>query len=262
MSVFARMYRFFTEKPEDRPMTDALVDAIESPDAIFEHLEAVRQHLVRSAIVTVLMVAISLFFIPQLAGILAQPIGGLEKLQAITVTEQFDVLLRVAFLSGIGLSLPYIIFEIWLFVAPGLHPRSRIVSLVAIPLAFLFFVGGVVFAHLVLIPAALPWLFNLLPGIKTNPTAMEYFKFTTNFLLGVGASFEFPLVVFAFALMGLVKPGALLQHWRIAVVGIAIFAAVVTPSTDPLTMGLFMLPLIFLYYVSILFSWVAQRLRA
>lgn len=256
------VYRFFTDEPEELPdMVDVFETVVSPESGIVEHLEQLRGHLFRSLIALVLFVVLSFTFLPQLAELLAGPLGGLEKLQSIGVTEQLNVLMRISLLSGLALALPYITFEIWLFVAPGIRPRSRLLSLAVIPIALFLFLGGVAFAYFAMLPIALPVLLSLLPGIQSNPTATDYFEFVTNLLLGVGGMFEFPLVIFALALMGLIRPQVLLQHWRIAIMVIAVIAAMLTPTTDPVNMGLLMLPMTVLYFLSVFFSWLAHLIR-
>ena len=145
-----------------------------------------------------------------------------------------------------------------MFVAPGLHRNSRMWSLAAIPIATGFFLGGMAFAYFVMLPAALPFLLNFM-GIETIPRPASYIQFITSILFWIGLAFEFPLVIFLLAKIGIVKARTLQQQWRIAVVVIAIAAALITPTIDPVNMALVMGPMIFLYFFSILLAKIAQR---
>jgi sec-independent protein translocase protein TatC len=187
-------------------------------------------------------------------------VKGLENLQAIEVTEEIGVFMRVALTSGIAIMLPYIAFELWLFAAPGLRPRERKMGLAGIPLATILFLGGMAFTFFSLIPAALPFLGNF-TNIAQFWTAREYFKFVTGLMLWIGLFFEFPLVVYILTSIGFVQPRVLAQQWRLAVVIIAVISAAVTPTVDAVTMGLVMLPLTLLYFVSILLSYIAYAGR-
>ncbi|HUG34428.1 MAG TPA: twin-arginine translocase subunit TatC, partial [Anaerolineales bacterium] len=202
----------------------------------------------------------SFWFTLPLMEYLARPVKGLASLQAIEVTEEIGVFMRVAFTSGIVIALPYIAFEIWLFTAPGLMPREKRFGLIGIPLAAILFVTGVAFTFYVLIPAALPFLGSF-TNISQFWTAKEYFGFITGLMFWIGLFFEFPLVVYVLTSIGLVKPRILAQQWRLAVVIIAILAATVTPTVDPVNMGLVMLPMILLYFVSIGLSYIAYAGR-
>jgi sec-independent protein translocase protein TatC len=187
-------------------------------------------------------------------------VGGLENLQAIEVTEEVGVFMRVALTSGIAIMLPYIAFEMWLFAAPGLRPRERKYGLFGIPLASLLFLTGIAFTYYVLLPAALPFLGGF-TAIQQFWTARDYFSFVTGLMIWIGLFFEFPLVIYILTSMGFVKPNVLARQWRLAIVVIAIMAAAVTPTIDPVNMALVMLPMSLLYFVSIGLSYVAYAGR-
>lgn len=256
-SVF---YRFLTEVPEDRPAIDAISDAFQRPESILEELDALRKHLLRMLAAVIVTTALSFYFTNDLAAFLAVPVGGLERLQAVAVTETVGVFMRVALISGVVFASPYIAFEVWLFLAPGLMPRERQFSLLFIPLAALFFVSGMAFTYYILLPVALPFIETGFIQVTVNWTVDSYIKFVTGLLFWIGLAFEFPLLIYVLSAIGLVKPGMLLEQWRLALVLIAVLSALITPTTDALTMGITMLPLAMLYFFSILFSAAAQRI--
>ena len=228
---------------------------------VLDHLNELRKNLFRAVLFFVLMTALSFIFIQQLLDWISVPVGGLDKLQAIEVTEPLGTVMRFALLAGFAAALPYIIFEIWLFAAPGLKRRSRIVGLIAIPVAFIFFIGGMAFAYYVMMPVALKFLINFME-IKTVPRPSSYIRFVTGMMFWIGVTFEFPLVIYVLANMGLIKAKTLASQWRIAVIIIAVVAAVITPTIDPVSMGLVMGPMIFLYFLSIGLAYIAQGRRA
>jgi sec-independent protein translocase protein TatC len=245
----------FTE-PEERPLGEALADTFQRPIGLLEHIDALRKHLTRMLIGLMICVAILFAFTPQLVDFLAKPIGGISALRAIEVTESISVFMRVALLGGVTLASPYIAFELWLFAAPGLRPRSRILGLVSIPLVLVFFAAGMVFAYFVLLPPALKFLLNFM-GVQVIPRPSSYISFVTGILFWIGITFEFPLVIYVLTLMGIVQPRTLLKHWRIAVVIIAVLAAAITPTVDPVNMSLVMGPMILLYFTSIGLGYLA-----
>jgi sec-independent protein translocase protein TatC len=149
---------------------------------------------------------------------------------------------------------------LWLFAAPGLRPRERKFGLVGIPLSTFLFLVGMAFTYYVLLPAALPFLGGF-TEIAQFWAAREYFGFVTGLMFWIGIFFEFPLVIYILSAMGLVKPAALAQQWRLAIVVIAIIAAAVTPTVDPVNMGLVMAPMILLYFISIGLSFIADAGR-
>ncbi len=254
--AFKRAQIFLTDEPEDQPLTEAFTATIKQPSALLEHVGALRKHLTRMVIALVIGTGISAAFATQIINILSKPIGGINTLQAIDVTESVGVFMRVALIAGFAIALPYIAFELWLFAAPGLHARARQMGLLGIPLTLIFFIGGVAFAYYLLLPTALPFLLSFM-GIHTIPRVSSYVDFVTGLLFWIGIAFEFPLVIYVLSLMGLVKPKMLAKYWRYAIVIIAIIAAAVTPTVDPVNMSLVMAPMILLYFLSIGLSQMA-----
>jgi sec-independent protein translocase protein TatC len=251
------------ELEDDRPLMDTFASIATEEQArasLWEHVETLRMHLLRMVIGLTIGVGVSFYFTVPLMEYLAGPVGGLEKLQAIEVTEEIGVFMRVALMSGIAIMLPYLAFELWLFVAPGLRPRERKIGLAGIPLATLLFLTGMAFTFRFLLPAALPFLGNF-TAISQFWTAREYFKFVTALMLWIGLFFEFPLVIYVLTSIGFLKPQLLAEQWRLAIIIIAIIAAAITPTTDPANMALVMLPMIFLYFISIGLSYIAYAGR-
>jgi sec-independent protein translocase protein TatC len=248
------------EEPEDAPLPESLAKAVQSPMDVLEHLNELRKNLFRGLLFFMITTALSFIFIQDLLDWISAPIGGLDSLQAIEVTEPLGTVMRVALLAGFSAALPYITFELWLFAAPGLRKRARIFGLIAIPVAFLFFIGGMAFAYYVMMPTALPFLINFM-GINTIPRPSSYVRFVTGLMFWIGIAFEFPLVIFALANMGLIQARTLASQWRIAVLVIAIASAAITPTIDPVNMGLVMGPMVLLYFLSIGLAYIAQGRR-
>lgn len=258
-----RFFRFLNTEPDERPIADVFVDIVSKPDVrdmLWDQVEALRMHLFRSIGVLAAAVIASFWVAEPAMNYLSIPVGGLDKLQAIQVTEEIGVFMRVAMSVGIAVAFPYIAFELWWFAAPGLRPREKKLGLVGIPLASALFLTGMAFTYYIMLPAALPFLGGF-TKIAQFWTANEYFGFVTGLMFWIGLFFEFPLVIYVLTSIGLVKPEILLQQWRLAVVIIAILAAAVTPTVDPVNMGLVMLPMILLYFISIGLSYLAYAGR-
>jgi sec-independent protein translocase protein TatC len=254
---------FLNTDVEDRPLLDTFTTLASEEQArasFWGHIEALRAHLLRIVIALALGVGISFYFTIPLMAYLASPVGGLENLQAIKVTEEIGVYMRVALTSALTIMLPYIAFEVWLFAAPGLTAREKKIGLIGIPLATILFLTGIAFTYFMLLPAALPFLGGF-TNIQQLWTASDYFGFVTGLMLWIGLFFEFPLVILILTLVGFVKPYVLAQHWRLAIVIISIMAAAVTPTIDPVNMGLVMLPMSLLYFGSIGLSYIAYAWR-
>ncbi|MHB0922454.1 MAG: twin-arginine translocase subunit TatC [Bellilinea sp.] len=225
-----------------------------------QHIGELRKRLLIAFVAIVIMTAIAMSFGEELIDFLAQPIGGVDKLVSIEVTENIGVFMRVTLLAGFIASLPITLYELISFMMPGLLPAERRGVLIAIPFATLLFVIGVAFAYYVMLPAALPFLISFI-GVQTTPRLSNYYKFVTNLMFWIGLSFEIPLVVYVLAKLRIVTASALIKQWRIAIVVIAVIAAVATPTPDPINMGLLMLPLFLLYWLSVLLAAIAGRGR-
>jgi sec-independent protein translocase protein TatC len=261
--VFGYARRFMLTEPEEHPLGDVFADLAQSEQArglFWQQVEALRAHLLRAVLGLVVGVAIAFLFTEQLVRFLAIPVGGLDALRAIEVTESIGVFMKVALLAGIAIAVPYVAFEFWLFAAPGLRPRERVYGLVAIPFAALFFLGGMAFTYYMLLPSALPFLLNFL-GIQAELRPQSYYSFVTGLMFWIGIAFEFPLLIYVLTSMGLIKPQSLRRQWRLALVIISVGAAAITPTVDPVNMGLVMLPMSLLYFVSIGLSYVAYSGR-
>ena len=257
---FRKVRDFINFEPEDIPTADVFARTIEQPTVLLEHISALRKHLFRAVIALFITTGISFVFATQILDFLAEPIGGIEKLQAIEVTESIGAFMRVSLLSGFALAFPYILFEVFTFVNPGLKKRERVLILMSLPFAAMLFIAGLAFAWFVMLPTALPFLLQFM-DIITKPRPSNYIRFVTNLMFWIGIAFQFPLVIFVLASLGIVRAETLVRGWRIAIIGIAVLAAVVTPTVDPVNMGLVMLPMIILYFFSIFLAKIAQRSR-
>ncbi|HLE92453.1 MAG TPA: twin-arginine translocase subunit TatC [Anaerolineales bacterium] len=260
-----RFRRFLDTEPEDRPLMDtfsSLATEAETRQSLWDHVEALRAHLLRSIVWLALGVVISSIFTRDLVVILAAPLEDTSLLGAIEVTESISVFMRIALMGGLVLAIPLIAFEFWLFAAPGLRSREKKTGLIGIPLATLLFAGGVAFTYYI-VPAAINAMqaFNKFMGFTTNWRPSSYYGFVTGLMFWLGVAFEFPLVVYILTAMGFIKPKILAEQWRLAIVVISIFAAAITPTIDPVNMGLVMLPMSLLYFVSIGLSYIAYAGR-
>jgi sec-independent protein translocase protein TatC len=258
--ISREIHTLFTEEVEDEALPDTLAKTMENPAGLLEHLDALRKHLTRAVIFLAITTAIAFAYTRQAIDLLARPIGGIGKLTPIEVTEPVGVFMRVALLIGFAAALPYIAFELWLFAAPGLHRRSRFTGLLAIPLVVIFFVAGMAFAYFAMLPTALPFLLNFL-GMNPQIRPSSYITFVTGLMFWIGVAFEFPLVVYVLAAVGFVSHKMLIDQWRFAVVIIAVLAATITPTVDPVNMSLVMAPMIVLYFISIGLAYLARRGR-
>ncbi|HXF70004.1 MAG TPA: twin-arginine translocase subunit TatC [Thermoflexus sp.] len=228
----------------------------DQPRPLLEHLEELRQRLLRSLIALGIGTGIGLLIADRIIDILAAPVGGRAGLVSIDVTESIAAYMRVALLAGFTLSFPYITYQILAFIYVGLLPHERRLVLLLVPLATMLFLGGAAFTYFVMMPVAIPFL-TTFAGIRTEPRPSSYLSFVVSLMFWLGLSFEMPLVFFALAKARLINARQLLRAWRFAVLIIAIIAAAITPTVDPVNMSIVMVPLIALYLLSVLLAALA-----
>lgn len=225
---------------------------------IWEHLEELRSRLLKAVLALTAATVASLFFTEKAIQLLAQSAGGLEKLQSIEVTENIAVFMRVGLVGGVILAMPVILYQLLRFVLPGLKPNEKHWLYLVIIFGTLLFLAGVAFAYFVMLPASVKFLIEFL-SIETKPRISNYIDFVTSLLFWMGVAFQTPLIIFALAKFNLVTAKTLARRWREGLVIIAILAAVITPTVDPVNMALLMLPLMALYWLSVLLAFFAQR---
>lgn len=242
------------------PMATDVTEVIEEKEmTIWDHIGELRSRLLKGTLALVITTVASVFYLATYAiEFLALPAGGLSKFVVIEVTESVSVYMRVALLSGFILALPIIVYEILAFVVPGLYDNEKRWVFIAIPAALVLFLAGAAFAYFVLLRSALPFLESFMQEVESTWRLSNYIGFVTNLMFWIGLAFETPLIVFMLAKFKVIKAAQLARQWRFAVVIIAVIAAVVTPTPDPITMGLTMGPLFAVYLLSILFAWFAR----
>ena len=166
--------------------------------SIWDHLNELRRRLFSAVIALVITTAISFLAANFFIQVLTEPVGGLKHLQAITVTENVGVFMRVALLGGVILGMPVIVYELLLFILPGLTPKEKRWIYVAVPSASLLFLTGVLFSFYIMLPRAIPFLLGFL-NVPTTPRISDYIDFVTNLMFWIGVSFETPLIIFVLA---------------------------------------------------------------
>ena len=224
--------------------------------SILEHLGELRTRLLKAAVALALASLVTSVFAGDIIEFLIRPYGS--KLQTLGPTENVITYFRVALLSGAALAMPVIVYQLLAFVVPGLTKVEQRWIIISVPFTAVLFAAGILFAWLILVPAAIDFLANFETDIFLNEwTAREYISFVVSIAFWIGVSFQTPLVTFILAKVGLVTPGFLASNWRFAVVIVAVVAAIITPTVDPFNMALLMLPLLALYVLSILLAMLA-----
>ncbi|MGA1995289.1 MAG: twin-arginine translocase subunit TatC [Bryobacteraceae bacterium] len=229
--------------------------------SFLEHLEELRTRLIRALLGVAVAFAVSLTFSMQLWDFVRQPaVQALQTLHfepdlvQIAPMESFNIIwFKLPVVCAIFLSFPWILYQVWAFVSPGLYKKER---RFAVPFilcsAGLFLLGGV-FAYFVIFRYGLTFLLGIGrgQGVKPMVSITEYFDLFVNVILGVSVVFELPIIIFFLTLLRIVTPSFLLNHSRYAILIIFIIAAVVTPTPDIFNMMLFALPMCLLFYVGI-----------
>lgn len=224
--------------------------------SILEHLRELRGHLLKAAIALIVASLLTSIFAGDIIKFLIQPYGN--KLQTLGPTENVITYFRVALLSGAALAMPVIVYQLLAFIIPGLTGEEKRWIYISIPFANVLFIGGILFAWYLMVPAAISFLANFRSDLFLNEwTAREYISFVVSIAFWIGVSFQTPLIIFILAKVGLVTPEFLARNWRFAVVIVAVIAAVITPTVDPFNMALLMLPLLALYGLSIILAMLA-----
>lgn len=236
--------------------------------SLLAHLQELRKRIILSVLGIVAGFLLCWSFADRLFGLLQQPIiyalrrhgigGGLVYLNP---TEPFNLYLQVAFVAGLFAASPFVFYQLWLFIAPGLHRSER-----RYVLPFLFctvglFVAGGLFGYKMVYPASLDFLIGYGERFQPMITVGEYTKLFAATIIGFGFMFEMPILVFFLAFMRVVTAGWMLRNLRYSILVIFVLAAVITPTADILNMCLFAAPMVALYAISIGVAWLVRSRR-
>jgi sec-independent protein translocase protein TatC len=231
-----------------------------------EHLDELRVRLLRSMMGIVAGVGVCWGWSGQILHFIMQPLrAAYPGVTFITTgpTEGFSLHVKAAFFAGLFLAAPFVLYQAWAFISPGLYPHERRHVVPFVGLGSVCFVAGGAFGHLVLFPATFRFLGQYTTGdIQYFPRLAEYFSFYFWFVVGLGLVFQLPAVIFVLSRIGLVTPGLLMRHFKFAVLGAFILAAIITPSTDVVNQTMLAAPIIALYLLGVAVAWMFGRQRS
>ncbi|HLZ49780.1 MAG TPA: twin-arginine translocase subunit TatC [Candidatus Acidoferrum sp.] len=248
-----------------------IVPLEEEPGAqmtFFEHLVELRKRIISSLVSILIGAMIGWFVAPHFVNVMVRPmVAALKsahldpKLVYSHPAGYLNLLITVSIYLGIVIASPWVLYQIWLFVAPALykHERSAITGFL-FSTVFLF-LAGIAFGYFISLPYVLRFLISFQGPVVPLINIDEYFDLILLVLLGLGLVFELPILIFFLSLFGVVTPEFLIKNVRYALLVIAILAAVLTPTPDATTMVLFMLVLLALYFLGVGVSWVVVRKR-
>ena len=223
--------------------------------SLVDHLRELRTRLIWSVVAVAAGMVLSMAF----AGPFIEALTAMCKGCGIQITNPTAGLIsyfQIGLRLGLILAAPVVLYQVHAFVAPGLHPHERRYLNLLVPGGFVLFFGGILFGWFLVLPSAVRFLSRFLGpyGVESNWTLDNYLALVTNLLLAVGIAFLTPLVVYVLGKTGLVTPATMSRYRRYFVVVAAVLAAVLTPTPDPFTMFLILLPMLVLYELGILMA--------
>lgn len=229
---------------------------------LFDHLDELRLRLIYSVVFLAVGLVVAFQFRIRLIEWLKGPLSASEQFRlgrvevvTLNLTDQFMLSLNLSFWSGLALALPFILWQVWAFIAPGLYPTERRWAVPFIVGAGLSFLLGGVFGYLFVLPTMVGFLLDFLDGaVKPILNLANYIGTVTTFLISFGLAFELPIVAVILTRIGLVNHTMLRRAWRFALIIILLFAAIITPTPDPASMLLVAVPLYALYELGVILS--------
>jgi sec-independent protein translocase protein TatC len=240
----------------------------EAKMSFFDHLSELRKRIINSLIAIGLGVVVGFLFAEKVIGFLVRPMVRAlqdahlgDKLVYTSPTGFVTVLIHGSFYLGFVIASPFVLYQLWLFIAPGLYRHERKAVLTFVVSASLLFLAGIAFAYWIMLPYVLRFLISFQGPVVPLINVDEYFDLILMVLLGLGLVFELPVLIFFLSLFGIVTPKFLMKNFRYAILVIAILAAILTPTPDATTMLVFMAVLVALYFVGVAVSWVVVRRR-
>ena len=228
--------------------------------SLFEHLDELRRRLIHSAAYLVAGYLVAVFFAPRLYELVQAPLNSIHI--QLNFTHPADLVnlryIQIPLVGGAILAAPFILFQVWLFIAPGLYQRERRFLIPFMIAAIGLFFSGAFLGYHYVFPGMLKFLITDLSaqlGIHPIISIEEYTSFFLSLILGMGAVFEMPVVIFFLALFGIVSPRFLWKNFRYAILIIFIIAAIITPTPDIPTLCAFAMPMLALYLIGIGVAW-------
>lgn len=229
--------------------------------SFLDHLDELRRRLIVSIVAVGIAFFICWAFREKIYDFVTIPITQFTgaKLKYVTPAEPFSVYMQISLLAGIFLASPIILWQVWLFISPGLYRREKRFALPFLAATTILFLLGGAFAYRVALPLSLHFLQTFGDRLESNVTAANYLDFAVTMILSCAVLFEIPVLIFFLTILGLVTARLLVRQLRYAILIIFVAAAVITPTPDIPTMMVFALPMLALYLVGILIAWIFRR---
>lgn len=235
------------------------------PDELtfLEHLGELRKRLFLSFIAVIVAVVPSWFFSKDIYDILEKPVKQFlppgEKLVYIKLPAPFFLYMKVSFLTAIFVTSPFIFYQMWHFISPGLYKKEKKYIIPFVAFMTFFFITGALFAYFIAFPFACNFFLKIGEDFKALLTIDEYFSLVLRVILGMALVFELPTLVFFLSKLGVITAGFLIRNFKYAVLAIFVVAAVITPTPDMFMQSIVAAPLLILYGLSILIALIVGK---
>ena len=230
--------------------------------SFLEHLEELRKRIIYCLFAVGVGFLACFWKAEAIYGIMQRPImealhrnGMPEKLVYLNPTEPFNMYLKVGLLAGLFVASPFVLYQVWMFISPGLYRNEKRYVMPFMSSTVILFLAGGYFGYKIVYPAALDFLISYGKQFQPMITIGEYTDLFLTIIIGMGAIFEMPILVFFLALMGIITAGWMWRNLRYSILVIFTIAAIVTPTTDIMNMCIFAAPMVALYILSIGIAW-------
>jgi sec-independent protein translocase protein TatC len=248
---------------------NAVTERAELPGmSLIEHLEELRRRLIHSAVYLVLGFFIAYGFHDRIATFMVEPITfaltrhhQIPKLGYLNPIDPFNFYIKLSFVAGAILASPFVLYQVWLFISPGLYRNEKRYVMPFMTAAIGLFLAGAFFGYHYVYPGALDFLLGYGKQFTPMVTISEYTDLFMTVILGMGASFELPVLIYFLALFGIVSPKWLWKNIKYAILVIVIIAAAITPTPDPFQVLVFATPMLGLYLLGILVAYLVHPSR-
>ncbi len=236
--------------------------------SFLEHLEELRKRILWSFVGVAAAFGACFFYADRIFALMQRPIIDVlhkykldDHLVYTTPTEPFNLYLKIGLLAGLFVASPWVLYQVWLFVSPGLYRHEKRYIFPFLFMTAGLFVAGGLTGYFLVYPPALDFLIGYGAQFRPMITVSEYTNLFLTIIIGMGLIFEMPILIMCMAYMGVISPGWMWKYVRYSILGIFVVAAIVTPTTDIVNMCVFAAPMVGLYFISIGLAWMVHPTR-
>ena len=229
-----------------------------------EHFQELRRRLSHALMGLIVAFGVATFYLNEIMSFLVAPYfrylpKGQQSLAYTEITEVFFLYMKVAAVVAVFLAAPWVFYQLWLFIAPGLRAREKRLAFPFIVATSAFFMAGMAFCYFYVLPYTFKFFFDFNKGFTNVVTVSYFWDFEVKFLLGMGLVFETPILILFLTRLGIVSTGFLVRKFKWAILIAFIIAAIITPSGDPVNQTIVAVPIIALYAIGVAISWIFRK---